>query len=95
MADPESLTVGCRVYQHRLRTTQSRCKVRSMALVMEPVSKWTTGQVVNWMKGRKDARAHTHALMMMIMTESIRMTGREKRWRCVCARIWHLMIGGR
>lgn len=40
---------------------------------MEPVSKWTTGQVVNWMKGRKDARAHTHALMM-IMTESIRMT---------------------
>lgn len=29
-----------------------------MALVMEPVSKWTTGQVVDWMKGRKHARVH-------------------------------------
>lgn len=50
-----------------------------MALVMEPVSKWTTGQVVNWMKGRKDARAraHTHTLMMT-MTDSIRMTEARK-----------------
>lgn len=56
MADPESHRVGS---QHRLRTTESRCKVGSMALVMEPVSKWTTGQVVNWMKGREGACTHT------------------------------------
>lgn len=27
-------------------------KLLSMALVMEPVSKWSSGQVVDWMKGR-------------------------------------------
>lgn len=29
-------------------------KLLSMALVMEPVSKWSSGQVVDWMKGRTE-----------------------------------------
>lgn len=50
--------LGARGAQRRERSWR---KVFSMALVMEPVSKWSTSQVVDWMKGTDASGARTHA----------------------------------
>lgn len=44
-----------------MRATESKRKVSSMALVMEPVSKWSTSQVVDWMKGGQQKHTHRYA----------------------------------
>ena len=40
-----------------------------MALVMEPVSKWSTNQVVDWMKGglQKHTHTETHTRWVVII----------------------------
>lgn len=63
--DRESLTCMCFYFRHPFSSfffwgtvggipfvKPEGDKLLSMALVMEPVSKWSSGQVVDWMKGR-------------------------------------------
>ena len=73
---------GVREGRHRHRThaaaaaaaaaaAESRRKVSSMALVMEPVSKWSTNQVVDWMKGglQKHTHTETHTRWVVIIDQ--------------------------
>lgn len=49
-------------------------KLLSMALVMEPVSKWSSGQVVDWMKGRLELEMGNvfGKLWMQLLAEVLR-----------------------